>query len=233
MRIKTLKDWKRFKLKQHPLFYIFILFIILDWSIFAKLDKTQEGEIGDSYNGYYYVDEDEAASNRVFLREINNIVIPLVIISQLILIFWISLRIKRFISNKYFPYTNDLIWLLWTTLGIGGYFCIFYLIPKKEPWFDILILFAFFPYLGGQWFLFKFWRKYLWAFYYVHCPKCKKEISIDSWWFDYSKEKYTIREGKCHSCKEDLNLHFHTEVHSNNEYLFNWNEKQFGDNRYY
>lgn len=234
MRIKTLKDWKRYHIKQHPLFYIFILYMVLDWSIFAKLYKSQEREIDEpAYGYYYYVDEEEALGNRKYLNELSNVVLPLVIASQLIIIFWISLRFNIFIKFQYFPYTKDLIWLLWTILGICGYFFAFHWVIKKVPWDSLFVLIAFMSYIPGQWFLFKFWRKYLIANYYVQCPKCKKDNLVDKFWFNFSQVNSSIKDCHCYSCKNELNLFFHTKVSSNEEYLFNWDEKMFKDKRYF
>lgn len=194
MKIKTLKDWKRYKFKQHPLFYLFILFFILDFSIFIVLESEVE-------NDYYL--EGVTSANINLLTEISNVILPVVIIAQLTIIFWISIEYKKHINNKLFPYNVDLIWLLWAVLGLTGFYYFLFLSPQEGIFHASMVLAALYSFLSGQWFLYRFWRKYLWASFYIICPNCMKKNYIDSLWFDFSKEKYTIHDEKCYSVKKN------------------------------
>lgn len=223
-KIYTLKDWKKNKFKQHPLFYLFLFFFVFDFymlSMLSTMEHVYEGYIED-WNGStgYYVEKEEAETNRNFLLKLNKFIIPMYISSQILILLFISIKLNQHIKNKNFHFSKGIIRLLWVSLSIGGYFCFVFFIPSEIEYAQLISIIALLPFLIGQFQLYKFWEEYMMVKYHIECIHCSCKIDVDSRWFNNKKNETIETKINCNKCKSGIELQGETKVFQNYDYVF-------------
>ncbi|MCB0701628.1 MAG: hypothetical protein KDC55_02880 [Ignavibacteriae bacterium] len=214
MRIKTLEDWNNSKFKQHPLLYLLILFIPFNLTLCTNVEKVNEGD-----NEYGYVSYEDSVSNLEFVKSVSNYIIPIILTSQLLIIYWVFNKKRNISKKKPSEYNDSMFYVIWFLMLNVLYLIMEKFFHRDTLYYAYIVYLIYVPYFIGQIFFLFISVYYLRTNYYVLCQTCFKKNEISNDWFEKKTKTLLVNKTKCSNCKSEVNLELITPLVPDEDYI--------------